>query len=196
MEIWQNRVHREYFRHQDEYDEALRKVLCSGQYILGENVRKFEKEFSDYLGCNYCVGLASGLDALTVAFNALKIGKGDEVIVQGNAYIASVMGITKNEATPIFVEPDLYFNLDTANIESKITNKTKAILVVHLYGQAANMELITRIAKKYNLFLIEDCAQVHGAKCNGKKVGTFGDVGCFSFYPSKNMGHLVMGEQL
>lgn len=113
---------------------------------------------------------------------------GDEVIVQGNTYIASVMGITINGATPVFVEPDEYFNIDVSKIEEKITAKTKAILVVHLFGQASNMAPIVELCKKYNLKLVEDCAQAHGAKFNGKQVGTFGDIGCFSFYPSKNLG--------
>ena len=135
-----------------------------------------------------CIGLASGLDALWIAFRVLGIGKGDEVIVQGNTYIASVMGITINGATPVFVEPDEYFNIDASQIEEKITGKTKAILVVHLYGQASNMDIIMEIARKHNLRVVEDCAQSHGARFRGKMTGTFGDIGCFSFYPSKNLG--------
>lgn len=123
-----------------------------------------------------------------IAFRILGIGNGDEVIVQGNTYIASVMGITINGATPIFVEPDEYYNIDSSKIEEKITDKTKAILVVHLYGQASNMKPIMELAKKYKLRVVEDCAQSHGAKFNDKMTGTFGDIGCFSFYPSKNLG--------
>ena len=148
----------------------------------------FEREFADYLGVKYCAGLACGLDALWIAFRVLGIGHGDEVIVQGNTYIASVMGISINGATPIMVEPDEYFNIDASKIEKKITEKTKAILVVHLYGQAAQMDKICEIAKKYNLKVVEDCAQSHGACFGGKMTGTFGDIGCFSFYPSKNLG--------
>ena len=148
----------------------------------------FEREFADYLGVKYCAGLACGLDALWIAFRVLGIGHGDEVIVQGNTYIASVMGISINGATPIMVEPDEYFNIDASKIEKKITEKTKAILVVHLYGQAAQMDKICDIAKKYNLKVVEDCAQSHGACFGGKMTGTFGDIGCFSFYPSKNLG--------
>ncbi|MBR6469677.1 MAG: DegT/DnrJ/EryC1/StrS family aminotransferase, partial [Lachnospiraceae bacterium] len=136
----------------------------------------------------YCVGLGNGLDALWMAFRLLGIGKGDEVIVQGNTYIASVMGITINGATPVFVEPDEYFNIDTSKIEEKMTDKTKAVLVVHLYGQASQMDKVVDICKKHNLRLVEDCAQSHGSAYKGKVTGTFGDIGCFSFYPSKNIG--------
>lgn len=174
--------------YQEEFEKKAVEVLRSGWYILGNEVKQFESEFASYTGSKHCVGLASGLDALWIAFRVLGIGKGDEVIVQGNTYIASVMGITINGATPIFVEPDEYFNMDASKIEEKITSKTKAILVVHLYGQASNMKPITDLCKKYNLRLVEDCAQSHGACFDGKMTGTFGDIGCFSFYPSKNLG--------
>lgn len=174
--------------YQEEFEAKALEVLRSGWYVLGKEVESFEREFADYLGAKYCVGLASGLDALWIAFRILGIGQGDEVIVQGNTYIASVMGITINGATPVFVEPDEYFNIDAAKIEEKITDKTKAILVVHLYGQASNMKPIVDICKKHNLRLVEDCAQSHGAKFNNQMTGTFGDIGCFSFYPSKNLG--------
>lgn len=174
--------------YQEELEEKALKVLRSGWYILGPEVKAFEEEFASYLGCRHCVGLASGLDALWIAFRALGIGKGDEVIVQANTYIASVMGITMNGATPVFVEPDEYYNMDAAKIEEKISDRTKAILVVHLYGQASNMAPIVDIAHKHNLKLVEDCAQSHGACFDGQKTGTFGDIGCFSFYPSKNLG--------
>lgn len=186
--IMPNRLDRGFYQHQEEFEKKAIEVLRSGWYVLGNEVNNFEKEFADYVGAKYCVGLASGLDALWIAFRILGIGEGDEVIVQGNTYIASVMGITINGATPIFVEPDEYYNIDATKIEEKITGKTKAILVVHLYGQASNMEPIVRICNKYNLRLVEDCAQAHGAKFNGKQIGTFGDIGCFSFYPSKNLG--------
>lgn len=186
--IMANRLDRGFFKYQDEFEEKVLEVLRSGWYVLGKEVKSFEEEFAAYTGAKYCVGLASGLDALWLAFRILGIGAGDEVIVQSNAYIASVMGITINGATPVFVEPDEYNNIDADRIEEKITDKTKAILVVHLYGQASNMEVIARIAKKYNLRLVEDCAQSHGAAFNGKMTGTFGDIGCFSFYPSKNLG--------
>lgn len=128
------------------------------------------------------------MDALWIAFRVLGIGKGDEVLVQGNTYIASVMGITINGATPVFIEPDECFNIGASKLEEKITSRTKAILVVHLYGQASNMGPIMDVARKHNLRVVEDCAQSHGAKFNGQMTGTFGDIGCFSFYPSKNLG--------
>lgn len=183
-----NRLDRGFYMYQQEFEQKAIDVLRSGWYVLGNEVAEFEKEFANYVGSKHCVGLASGLDALWLAFKVLGIGPGDEVIVQGNTYIASVMGITINGATPIFVEPDEYFNIDASKIEEKITDKTKAILVVHLYGQASNMDEIMKIKNKYNLKLVEDCAQCHGAKFNEKTTGTFGEIGCFSFYPSKNLG--------
>ena len=186
--IMPNRLDRVFFQYQKEFEDKAVEVLRSGRYVLGSEVEAFEKEFAKYTGAEYCVGLASGLDALWIAFRILGIGKGDEVIVQGNTYIASVMGITINGATPIFVEPDEYYNIDASKIEEKVTDKTKAILVVHLYGQASNMKPIMELAKKYKLRVVEDCAQSHGAKFNDKMTGTFGDIGCFSFYPSKNLG--------
>lgn len=188
MNIPQNRLDRGFKLYKQEFEDKALKVLNSGWYVLGTEVAKFEEEFAEYLNANYCVGVASGLDALWMAFRILEIGPGDEVIVQGNTYIASVMGITINNATPVFVEPDQFYNLDATKIEEKITEKTKAILVVHLYGQASNMEPIMKIAKKYHLKVVEDCAQSHGAKYDKKMTGTFGDIGCFSFYPSKNLG--------
>lgn len=188
MKIMANRMDRGFFRYQKEFEDKALEVLRSGWYVLGQEVKSFEEEFAAYTGGGYCVGLASGLDALWIAFRVLGIGAGDEVIVQGNTYIASVMGITMNGATPIFVEPDEYYNIDVSKIEEKITEQTKAILVVHLYGQASKMDEVVALAKKYNLKLVEDCAQSHGACFDGQMTGTFGDVGCFSFYPSKNIG--------
>ena len=188
MKIMPNRMDRSFYKYQDEFENKALEVLRSGWYVLGKEVSCFEEEFAEYTGGKYCVGLASGLDALWIAFKLLGIGKGDEVIVQGNTYIASVMGITINGATPIFIEPDERFCIDVNKIEEKITNKTKAILVVHLYGMVTQMDRIVDLCKKYNLKLVEDCAQSHGACFNGQVTGTFGDVGCFSFYPSKNVG--------
>ena len=188
MEIQTNRLDRGFYQYQDEFEEAALRVLRSGWYIMGKELAAFEEQFAEYIGAKHCVGLASGLDALWLAFRILGIGEGDEVIVQGNTYIASVMGITINGATPVFVEPDEYFNIDADKIEEKITDKTKAVLVVHLYGQASRMDKITDICKRHNLRLVEDCAQSHGAAFNGKVTGSFGDIGCFSFYPSKNIG--------
>jgi dTDP-4-amino-4,6-dideoxygalactose transaminase len=186
--IMPNRLDRGFYQYQDEFEKKAIDVLRSGWYVLGNEVKSFEAEFAGYVDAKNCVGLASGLDALWIAFRVLGIGKGDEVIVQANTYIASVMGITINGAAPVFVEPDEYYNIDASKIEEKITDKTKAILVVHLYGQASDMKPIVELCKKYNLKLVEDCAQSHGAKFDGKTTGSFGDIGCFSFYPSKNLG--------
>ena len=163
MKITPNRLDRGFYKYQDEFESKALEVLRSGWYILGNEVKQFEKEFAAYTGSKECVGLASGLDALWIAFRVLGIGKGDEVIIQANAYIACVMGITINGATPVFVEPDNCHNIDVTKIEEKITEHTKAILVVHLYGQSANMGPIVELAKKYNLRLVEDCAPSHGA---------------------------------
>lgn len=188
IEIMPNRLDKGFRLYQEELESKALEILRSGWYILGPEVKAFEEEFAQYTGAKYCVGLASGLDALWLAFKVLGIGEGDEVIVQANTYIASVMGITINGATPVFVEPDEYYNINTKQIESLITPKTKAVLVVHLYGQAAWMDEVVELCKKYNLKLVEDCAQSHGAYYKGKMTGTFGDIGCFSFYPSKNLG--------
>ena len=188
MKIMPNRMDRGFYQYQKEFEEKALKVLRSGWYILGKEVSSFEEEFAAYTGAKYCVGLASGLDALWIAFRLLGIGRGDEVIVQGNTYIASVMGITMNGATPVFVEPDDHFGIDTDKIEDKITDRTKAILIVHLYGMETKMDRVEELCRTYHLRLVEDCAQSHGACYDGKMTGTFGDVGCFSFYPSKNLG--------
>lgn len=183
-----NRLDRGYAMHQKEFEEKALEVLRSGWYVLGNELRSFEEEFAAYIGKKYCVGVASGLDALRIAVWLLGIQEGDEVIVQANTYIATVMGITLNGAVPVFVEPDEYHNIDVEQIERVVTAKTKAIMVVHLYGQAADMDRVMQIAQKYDLKVIEDCAQAHGAEWNGRKAGSFGDIGCFSFYPTKNMG--------
>jgi len=188
MKIYPNVLDRQFHMYQDEYEQKALEVLRKGWYVLGDEVKNFEEEFAAYIGSKHCVGLASGLDALWISFRLLGIGSGDEVIVQSNAYIACVMGITINGATPVFVEPDEYHNLDMDKIEQAITPKTKAILVVHLYGQASRMAKVREICDRRNLYLVEDCAQSHGAKVDDKMTGTFGDVACFSFYPSKNLG--------
>ena len=188
MKIMPNRLDRGFYQYQEEFEKKALEVLRSGWYVLGNEVKQFEEEFASYVGSEYCVGLASGLDALWMAFRILGVGEGDEVLVQANTYIASVMGITMNGATPVFVEPDAYYGIDAAALEDKITEKTKAILVVHLYGQACQMDTVCAVAKKHGLYLVEDCAQSHGACFNGQMTGTFGDIGCFSFYPSKNLG--------
>ncbi len=188
MKVPFNTLDRQFFMYQEEYEKKAIEVLRSGWYILGKEVEEFEREFAEYTGAKYSVGIDNGLNALVLAFRALGIGQGDEVIVQGNTFIASVMGISMNGATPIFVEPNEYYNIDVEKIEEKITDKTKAICVVHLYGQASKMDKIVELCKKYNLKLVEDCAQSHGAKYNHQMTGTFGDISCFSFYPGKNLG--------
>ncbi len=175
-------------RYKDEFEAAALSVLRSGWYVLGENVLKFEKKFADSLNCKYCVGVDNGTNAIKIGFQALGIGKGDEVLVQANTYIATVLGISSNGATPVFVEPNSFFNMDENDIEKRITSKTKAIIVTHLYGQATKMDKIISLCSKYNLFLLEDCAQAHYAKFNNQYVGTFGVMGFFSFYPTKNIG--------
>lgn len=188
MQIKCNVLDRQFEMYQSEYEEAALRVLRSGWYVLGREVEQFESEFAAFTGRKYCVGLNSGLDALTLSVRALEIGSGDEVIVQANTYIATVLGITENDAVPVFVEPDEYYNMDADRIEQAVTDRTKAIMVTHLYGQASNMASIIEIARKYHLAVIEDCAQSHGACFDGKMTGTFGISGCFSFYPTKNLG--------
>ena len=184
------KLKRQYDLFANEYEQAALRAMRSGWYIMGNELKEFETRFAQYTGAGYCVGLNSGLDALTLAVRALGIGHGDEVIVPANTYIASVLGVTENGATPVFVEPDEYFCLDAARVEKAITARTKAILPVHLYGQPCNMERICSIAEKHCLFIIEDCAQSHGARINGRLTGTFGTIGCFSFYPTKPLGAL------
>ncbi len=181
-------LNRQFKLYQTEYEQAALKALRSGWYILEREVIAFENEFADYVGAKFCVGVNSGLDALTLSLRALKIGAGDEVIVPANTYIATVLAITANDAIPVLVEPDEFYNLDSSRLADALTERTKAIMVVHLYGQAADMENISRFARENNLRLVEDCAQSHGARFNGKMTGTFGDAGCFSFYPTKNLG--------
>ena len=188
MTIMPNNLGRQYSLHAAEYETKVLDVLRSGWYILGKEVKSFEEEWAEYIGAKYCVGLASGLDALWIAFRLLEIGKGDEVIVSANSYIACVMGITINGATPVFVEPDCYDNIDADKIEAAITPRTKAILAVHLFGQSCDMTKIMEVARHHNLRVVEDCAQSHGNHWNEQTVGTFGDVGCFSFYPTKGCG--------
>ncbi|MEG2928536.1 MAG: DegT/DnrJ/EryC1/StrS family aminotransferase [Oscillospiraceae bacterium] len=188
MNIMPNNLGRQFNLHAKEYEDKAVEILRSGWYILGREVTAFEEEFAEYIGAKHCVGLASGLDALWMSFRLLDIGQGDEVIVCSNAYIACVMGISMNGATPVFVEPDEYDNLDAEKIEEAITSKTKAILAVHLYGQSCDMTRVMDIAKGHNLRVVEDCAQSHGNHWQSQRVGTFGDIGCFSFYPSKGCG--------
>ena len=196
MKIAANDLKKQYDLHSEEYRKKAVEVLDSGWYILGNEVKQFEKEFAEYVDSRFCVGCASGLDALEIAFRVIGIQKGDEVIVCSNSYIACVMGITMNDGTPVFVEPDEYDNLDADKIEEKITDRTRAILAVHLYGQSCDMDKIMDIARKHDLKVIEDCAQAHGTTWKGKKVGSIGDIGCWSFYPTKNLGAFGDGGAL
>ena len=178
-----------------ELDEDLRtafeRVYMRSWYIGGEEDKAFEKTFAEYCNVKYCVGVGNGLDALMLALKALGVREGDEVIVPSNTYIATALAVTYVGAKPVFVEPDIRtFNICPKLIEAAITEKTKVIMPVHLYGQACDMDPIMAIAKKYHLYVVEDCAQAHGATYKGKKVGSFGDAAGFSFYPGKNLGAL------
>jgi len=172
----------------EEYEEAALRVLRSGWYIMGPELESFETEFANYVGRSHCIGVNSGLDALTLALRSLGIGPGDEVIVQANTYIATVLAITANGATPVFVEPDEFHGIDPEEIKKAITGRTKAIMAVHLYGQSCDMGAISVISKSSGIPIIEDCAQSHGATFASRMTGTFGSSGCFSFYPTKNLG--------
>jgi len=181
-------------RHEEAILNSMSKVLHSGWYILGEEVKAFEASFAEYCAVNFCLGVANGLDALELILRGYDIGPEDEVIVPSNTYIASMLSISANGATPVLVEPNIStYNIDPDKIVEKITQKTKAILVVHLYGQTCNMESINQIARKYNLKVIEDCAQAHGAVYRERKTGNLGDAAAFSFYPGKNLGALGDG---
>ena len=177
-----------------ELDSAYNRVLDKSYFIHGDECRKFEEEFAEYCGVKYCVGVATGLDALFLILKAMNIGNGDEVIVPSNTYIATALAVSYTGAKPIFVEPEIEtFNINPSRIEEKITSNTKAIIAVHLQGRTADMEAINVIAKKHNLKVIEDAAQAHGAKYKGKKAGSLCDAAGFSFYPGKNLGALGDG---
>ncbi len=177
-----------------ETERAIDTVLSSGWFILGNQVKKFEEAFAAYCGVKHSIGVANGLDALFIILKAMDIGPGDEVIVPSNTYIASWLAVSYAGATPVPVEPDpLSYNIDPHLIEVAITPKTKAIMAVHLYGQPADMDPIIALAKKYNLKVIEDAAQAHGAKYKGRRTGSLGDAAGFSFYPGKNLGALGDG---
>ncbi len=178
-----------YLELKDELDEAYSRVMNSGWYILGEEVEAFEHEFADYCGAKHCVGVANGLDALHLILRGYGIGAGDEVIVPSNTYIATWLAISYAGATPVAVEPDIdTYNLDPDKIAAAITPRAKAIMPVHLYGQTAEMDAINEIARKYNLKVIEDAAQAHGARYKNRRAGSLGDAAGFSFYPGKNLG--------
>ncbi len=174
----------------DEYKEEFDKFLQSGWYVLGNNVKNFESQFSKFCESQYCAGVASGLDALIIALDAFNFKKGSEVLVPSNTYIATILAIVRCGLCPVLVEPNIKtYNIDPNKIEESISNATVAIIAVHLYGKSCDMDTIVDLSKKYNLEIIEDCAQAHGAKYKEKTVGSFG-VGCFSFYPTKNLGAL------
>lgn len=184
---------RQYATIAEQAEKEVLEVMRSGQYILGKHNKAFEAEMQEYLGVNHAICLNSGTDALHLALRALNIGKGDEVITVGFTFVATTESIEIVGATPVFVDIDENtFNMDVNKIEEKITSKTRAIMPVHLYGQPADMDKIMEIARKYNLHVIEDCCQAIGAEYKGQKVGTFGDIGCYSFYPTKNLG--TMGD--
>ena len=177
-----------------EFDQRVKDVLDSGWYIHGKQDELFEKHFAEFCGVKHCIGCANGLDALNLIIKGFGFKEGDEIIVPANTYIASILAISENGCTPILVEPDINtYNINPDLIEEKITKNTKAIMVVHLYGQAVRMDKIWQVAKKHGLKIIEDSAQAHGAVYNGKKTGSLGDASGFSFYPGKNLGCLGDG---
>ena len=170
---------------------AFERVYQRSWYIEGEEDAAFEKAFADYCGVEHCIGCGNGLDALMLALKALGVGAGDEVLVPSNTYIATALAVTYTGATPVFVEPDIRtYNIDPMRLEAALTERTKAVMPVHLYGQSCDMGPIMAFAKKHGLYVVEDCAQAHGATYNGKKIGTFADAAGFSFYPGKNLGAL------
>ena len=185
-------------QYQDALLAASKRVIESGWYVMGRELEAFEQQFATYCGTDYCIGVGNGLEALSLIFRSyIEMGEmmyGDEIIVPSNTYIASVLAITQQGLSPIFVEPDITsYNIDPSKIEAKITSRTKAIMVVHLYGQVADMDAIHTVAKKHNLKVLEDSAQAHGAYYHKKRTGSLGDAGGFSFYPGKNLGALGDG---
>ncbi|HET6225689.1 MAG TPA: DegT/DnrJ/EryC1/StrS family aminotransferase [Bacteroidia bacterium] len=175
----------------DEFQNEFKKVLYSGWYILGSKVSEFENDFAIYNNSKYSIGVGNGLDALILAIKSLDIEPNSEILVPSNTYIATILSIIHNNCKPVLVEPDIAtYNMDPSKIEERITAKTRAILVVHLYGKICAMDKIIEIARKHNLYVIEDCAQSHGAMLKNRKAGTFGDLNAFSFYPTKNLGSL------
>lgn len=179
----------QYLSIKSEIDQAIKNVINDTAFVKGKYVKKFEEEFAEYCGAEFCVGVGNGTDALFVVMKALGIEQGDEVITAANSFIATAEAISATGAKPVFVDCHSdYYVIDVTKIEEKISNRTKAIIPVHLYGQPANMDKINEVANKHNLYVVEDAAQAHGALYKGKKVGTFGDAASFSFYPGKNLG--------
>lgn len=184
----------QYESHRAAIDEAIRRVLESGRYILGDEVVAFEREFAEYVGVREAIGVGSGTEALHIALAACEVGPGDEVITVAHTAVATVAAVELCGATPVFVdiEPD-YFTLDANQLEDAITSRTKAIIPVHLYGQPANLASIIAVAQRYGIRVVEDCAQAHGATYRDRRVGSWGDIACFSFYPTKNLGAIGDG---
>jgi dTDP-4-amino-4,6-dideoxygalactose transaminase len=175
----------------DEYQKVFKETMESGWYVLGDQVKSFENEFASYLGSQHCIGVASGLDAITLGIIALNLPPDSEIIVPSNTYIATILSILQAGHRPVLVEPDIKtYNIDPTKIKEKITSKTKALVIVHLYGKCCEMDPILDICRNYDLKLIEDVAQAHGARYKGQLAGTFGDISAFSFYPTKNLGAL------
>lgn len=184
----------QYQSHKEEILEAVKRVLEGGNYILGPEVEKFENSFAAYCGADYAVGVNSGTDALILALRALDIGPGDEVITVSHTALATVAAIIASGATPVLVDIEpAYYTMDPECFQRAITSRTKAVIPVHLYGQSSDMDAITKIAREHGLFVIEDCAQAAGAIYKGMRVGGIGDAGCFSFYPTKNLGAIGDG---
>lgn len=178
---------------QEEIETKIMEVVKSNYFISGPNVKQFEKDFANYIGTEYCIGVGNGLDGLTLSLRAMGVEKDDEVIIPSHTFIATALAVSNIGAIPVFVEPNENdYTIDSNKIEEKITDKTKAIIAVHLYGQCADMDPIMEIARKHNLLVLEDAAQAHGAKYKGRKAGSLGDIAEFSFYPGKNLG--AMGD--
>ena len=178
----------------EEMYKKFQEVYERNWFIQGDESELFEKEFAEYHGAAECVGVGNGLDALFLSLKALGIGEGDEVIIPGNTFIATALAVTYTGAVPVFVEPDMVtYNMGGHGLEEAYTEKTKAVIPVHLYGQPADMDAVLEFAARHQLYVLEDCAQAHGAVYKGKRTGTFGDIGCFSFYPGKNLGALGDG---
>ncbi|MDP3789945.1 MAG: DegT/DnrJ/EryC1/StrS family aminotransferase [Candidatus Omnitrophota bacterium] len=187
----------QYRTHKSEIDEAVSKVLNKGRYILGDEVESFEKEFARFIGVSRGVGVGSGTEALRIALLACGLGKGDEVITVSHTAVATISAIESTGARPVFVDIDpVSYTIDAEKIKRSITKRTRAIVPVHIYGRSADMEPISEIASRYCLRIIEDCAQAHGAKYKGKRVGSWGDISCFSFYPTKNLGAVGDGGMI
>lgn len=186
--IVMNDFQKEYNVIRKETTKAITDCLASGWYILGAQVQDFEKAFASYIGSTYCIGVANGMEALQIALMAKEIGPGDEVITTAHSAVATALAISNAGAKPVFVDTDQYHHLNINGLEKHITPKTRAIIPVHLFGQVVAIKEFQKLAKKHNLVLIEDACQAHGASFNGKMAGSFGDLGCFSFYPTKNLG--------